>query len=94
MNHPQLTLTVAVVAALSVDSPARGQDVAERFTATAAVKTAGAAAASAPVTIVVSRKMPQAEVDRLTAAFAKGGASALRAALVGVAATGSIRRRG
>jgi hypothetical protein len=63
----------------------------ETFTATAAVKTAGAASASAPVTIVVDRTMPKAEADGLVAAFKAGGAAALRKALVGVPATGSVQ---
>jgi hypothetical protein len=72
-------------------STARAQAGAETFTATASVKTAGAAEASAPVTVVVSRKMSQAEVDKLTAAFASGGTAALRSALKGVPETGSIQ---
>ncbi len=63
----------------------------ERFTATAAVKTAGAATASAPVTIVVDRKMPQSESDRLVGAFKTGGVSALRKALAGVPPTGTVQ---
>jgi hypothetical protein len=63
----------------------------ETFTATAAVKTGGGAAANAPVTIVVDRKMSQSEVDKFTGAFASGGAAALRKALVGVPPTGSVR---
>jgi hypothetical protein len=72
----------------------RGQGGPETFTATAVVKTAGAATASAPVTVVVSRKMSQGEAEKLTAAFAAGGAAALRKALAGVAATGSIQLGG
>jgi hypothetical protein len=67
------------------------QGGAETFTATAAVKTAGAAMASAPVTITIDRKMSQSEADGLLAAFKAGGAAALRKALVGVAPTGSVR---
>ncbi len=63
----------------------------ETFTATATVKTAGGATASAPVTIVVDRTMPESEVSTLTSAFSKGGAAALRKALTGVSPTGSIR---
>jgi hypothetical protein len=63
----------------------------ETFTATATVKTAGAATANAPVNIVVDRKMSQSEVDKLTGAFAAGGVAALRKALVGVPPTGSVR---
>lgn len=62
----------------------------ETFTATATVKTAAGATATAPVKIVVSRKMSQAESDRLAAAFVEGGAAGLRAALKGVPLTGSI----
>ena len=79
-------------AAVLVTSVApRGQAAAEGFTATAAVKTAGGASASAPVTITIDRKMSQREADTLTAAFKSGGAAALRKALVGVAPTGSVR---
>ena len=63
----------------------------ETFTATATVKTAGAATASAPVTIVVDRKMPQSEADGLIEAFKAGGPSGLRKALVGVPATGTVQ---
>ena len=73
---------------------ASGQTPAETFTATASVKTASGAAASSPVTVVVSRKMSQAEVEKLTSAFTTGGAAALRKALAGVAATGSIQLGG
>lgn len=75
----------AVVAAVSV----QGQG-AETFTATASVKTAGGAAATAPVTIVVTRKMPKDEADKLIASFKSGGVTALRSALGGVKPTGSI----
>ena len=63
----------------------------ETFTATASIKNAAGAAASAPVTIVVDRKMPQAEADKFLAAFKSGGTAALRKALTGVAPTGSVR---
>ena len=63
----------------------------ESFTATAAVKGAGGAAATAPITLTVDRKMSQAEADKLLAAFKSGGAAALRKALNGVAPTGSVR---
>ena len=71
--------------------PARAQAGAETFAATAVVKTAAGAMASAPVSIVVDRKMSEAEAGRLTSAFNAGGLPALRKALVGVAPTGSIR---
>jgi hypothetical protein len=78
-----------VVSTLAV-APGYAQTT-ETFTATAAVKTAGAATASAPVTVVVDRKMPQAEADRLIGAFKAGGPSALRKALVGVPPTGTVQ---
>lgn len=66
----------------------------ETYSATASIKTAGGASATTPVTIVVERKMPQAEADKFLAAFKSGGAAALRKALVGVPPTGSIRVAG
>jgi hypothetical protein len=56
----------------------------ESFTATASVKTAGGAAATAPVQVTVDRKMSQAEADTMLAAFKTGGAAGLRKALEGV----------
>jgi len=87
-RHKTMTgvLLWAVVAAVSV----QGQG-AETFTATASVKAAGGAAATAPVTIVVSRKMPKDEADKLVASFKTGGVTALRSALGGVKPTGSIK---
>lgn len=64
---------------------------AETFTATAEVKSAGAASAKAPVTITIDRTMPQGEIDALLAAFRSGGPEALRKALVGVKPTGSVK---
>jgi hypothetical protein len=69
----------------------RAQAGAESYTATAAVKTAGSAAANAPVKITVTHKMPQTEADKFIAAYKTGGAAALRKALVGVPPTGSIQ---
>jgi hypothetical protein len=43
------------------------------------------------VSIVIDRKLSQADTDRLTAAFKEGGAAGLRKALGGAAAAGSIR---
>jgi hypothetical protein len=54
------------------------------------VKTAAGATASAPITIVVDRKMPQAEAEKFMEAFRTGGAAALRKALTGVPPTGSV----
>ena len=42
------------------------------------------------MTIVVTRKMPQTEADRLSGAFKTGGAPRLRKALDGVPATGTV----
>jgi hypothetical protein len=78
---------LAVAATVSIAAQAG----AETFTATATVKTAGSAKAGAPVTIKVDRKMAQAEVDGLLAAFKTGGVAGLRKALVGVPPTGSIQ---
>jgi hypothetical protein len=68
-----------------------GQAASEVFTATASIKTAGGASATAPVTITIDRKMSQTEAGSLTAAFKTGGAAALRKALAGVPPTGTIR---
>ena len=82
-------LALAVSAVAVVAAPPQAGE--ETFAATATVKTAAGAAATAPVTIVVSRKMPQGEVDKFTAAFKTGGPAALRKALEGVPPTGSVR---
>jgi hypothetical protein len=93
MNLRQTAVTgvLSATVLLAVASTGSGQPASETFTGTAAVKTAGGASASAPVTIVVDRKMPQSEADALLASFKSGGAAALRKALVGVAPTGSVR---
>ena len=78
-------------AALLMAAATLHAQTAEVFTATAAVKGAGGAAASAPVTINVDRKMSQGEADKLAAAFKAGGAAALRKALAGVPPTGTFR---
>jgi hypothetical protein len=77
-----------------VAGSAGAQTGAETFTATAGIKTAAGAAASAPVTVVVSRKMSHDEVEKLAATFTTGGAAALRKALAGAATTGSIQLGG
>ena len=63
----------------------------EKFTATASVKGAGGAEATAPVTVTVNHKMSQAEADKLVAAFKSGGAAGFRKALTGIAPTGSVK---
>ena len=90
MNLRMRAIIGGVALTLSV-ATGRAQTGAETFTATATVKTAGGAAATAPVTIIVSRKMAQGEADKLTGAFTTGGIPALRKALVGVPDTGSVQ---
>jgi hypothetical protein len=63
---------------------------AETFTATATVKTAGGATATAPVTVAVDRIATQQEADAVLAAFKSGGAAGLHKALKGMKPTGSI----
>ena len=90
MRVRQLMLCVlACTVLVATTSVANGQP-GETFTATATVKTAGGASATAPVTISVDRAMPQSEADGLVAAFKSGGVSGLRKALKGVAPTGSV----
>jgi hypothetical protein len=87
-QHKTVTgvLLWAVVTAVSL----QGQG-AETFTATASVKSAGGAAATSPVRIVVTRKMPKDEADKFLNAFKSGGVTALRNALSGVKPTGTIQ---
>jgi hypothetical protein len=80
-----------VAVSLACATLAQAQAGAESFTATATVKTAGGAEATAPVTITIDRKMPQAEVDKMVAAFKSGGAAGLRKALAGVPPTGFVQ---
>jgi len=72
-------------AAASIDGQTR-----ETFAATATVKGASGATASAPITVTIDRKMSQTEADSLLEAFRAGGAAGLRKALQGVAPTGSV----
>jgi hypothetical protein len=92
MSLRQKTMTVACACAglLAAGAIVHSQGH-ETFKATAHVKTAGGATASAPVTITITRTMPQSEADKLASSFKTGGASALRAALKGVPPTGSVR---
>jgi hypothetical protein len=90
LRQTLLTGVLSLAASALIASPAYAQ-AAETFSAMAEVKTAGAATTAAPVTIVVTRKMPQAEADRMTGAFKAGGAPALRKALVGVPPTGTVK---
>lgn len=90
INRPRLRrLTWAALLAIAAAPSA--QTAGETFQATAAVKAAGGASATAPVTIEITRKMSQQEADKMTGAFATGGLAGLRQALAGVAPTGSIQ---
>jgi hypothetical protein len=93
MNARQIVVCalLSFAALVSVAAATSIQTGAETFSATAAIKTAAGAQASAPVTITITRKMSQAEADKLTSAFAAGGVTALRKALTGVAPTGTIQ---
>jgi hypothetical protein len=91
LRQKKLSGVLAWMALTVVVSTAYSQGRGETFTASAAVKTAGKASASAPVTITIDRMMSQSEADTLVAALTKGGASGLRKALVGVPPTGSVR---
>ncbi len=91
VTYRTIGATVLSVAMLMTPASPRGQAAAEVFTATAAVKGVGGAAASAPVTITIDRKMSQGEADSVVAAFKTGGAAALRKALAGTAPTGTVR---
>ena len=84
--------TAALAWALTAATAAgHGQSTAETFTATAAVKSvAGGATASAPVTVVVQRRMSSSDAERFATAFKNGGPAGLRKALVGEPPTGSV----
>ena len=90
------TVVTVLVPALTmvVGSSLHGRAGAETFTATATVKMEGGTTASAPITIVVDRKVSSAEADAVAAAFTKGGPAALRKALGALPAAGSIRLGG
>ena len=90
LTYKTIGAAVCGAAVLMAVATLRAQ-TAEAFTATAAVKGAGGASATAPVTINVDRKMSQGEADKLAAAFKAGGAAALRKALAGVPPTGTVR---
>jgi hypothetical protein len=94
LRHQTTNGVLAWMLMLAAASTAYGQAAAETFSATAAVKAAGGAAANTAVTITVDRKMSQAEADKLAAAFKTGGAAGLRKALAGVAPTGSVQLGG
>jgi len=93
MNPRQITLCtlMSFAALVSIAAATSTQTGAETFSATAAVKAASGAQATAPVTITITHKMSQAEADKFTSAFQAGGIAALRKALTGVAPTGSVQ---
>jgi len=91
VSYKTMGMLVLPAMLLAASTSLRGQGASEGFTATAAVKAAGGASASAPVTITFDRKMSPREAETLTAAFKSGGAAALRKALVGVKPTGSVK---
>ena len=57
LQEKTMSACVAMIISAAFAVPAVGQTGAEHFTATATIKTAGAAEASAPVTITIDRKM-------------------------------------
>lgn len=63
----------------------------ETFEARATIRTETSAMASAPVIVVIDRKMPREETSKYLTAFKTGGAEALRKALVGVKPTGTVQ---
>lgn len=90
MRVRRFVFPAVLLVGLAAAMPLSAQTGAETFTATAAVKTAAGAAASAPVRIVISRMMSEAEAGKFADAFKAGGGAALRKALTGVAPTGSV----
>ena len=93
MSLPSKTVRGLVVCGvlLAAATAVHGRPGIETFTATATVKTAGGASATAPVTITIERLTPQSEADTLVAAFKAGGVAGLRKALEGVPPTGSVQ---
>jgi hypothetical protein len=90
LRHTTLGGLVCTTFLLAASTLFAQSAAAEKFTATASVKGAGGAEATAPVTLTVDHKMSQAEADKLLAAFKSGGAAGLRKALTGIAPTGSV----
>jgi hypothetical protein len=91
MRYTKAALGVVAALALSaVLASAKGQ-APEVLKATANVKSAGGATATAPVTITVKRKMSQVEAEKFVNAFKSGGEAALRKALMDVPTTGTVQ---
>ena len=82
--------SVALVAVMCVVPSAIAQSQ-ETLTATATLKSAGGASASAPLTAVIARFATDAERDALVAAVKSGGTSAARDLLAKRADAGSIQ---
>ena len=82
--------SVALVAVMCVVTSASAQGQ-ETLTATATLKSAGGASASAPLTAVIARFATDAERDALIAAVKSGGTSAARDLLAKRADAGSIQ---
>ena len=91
MTNKILSATALVGVCLMIPVSTNGQSTGEVFTSTAVVKSADGKSASAPVTITIDRKMSEKEAGSLANAFKAGGAAALRKALEGVPATGTVR---
>jgi hypothetical protein len=89
-HNPHRSLLTCAALLVFATGPS-AQTAGEVFTATAAVKTAGGASATAPVTIEITRTMSQPEAEAMTNAFINGGVAGLRKALATTAATGSIQ---
>jgi len=90
MSLRRTTLGGLICTVVIAASALFAQSASEKFTATAAVKGAGGAEATAPVSMTINHKMSQDEADKLLAAFKSGGAAGLRKALTGIAPTGSV----
>jgi hypothetical protein len=91
MRYMKLGLAVILgVLVIGAVAAAHAQGGPQVFKATATVKTAGGATATAPVTVSITRMMSKDEADKLATAFKTGGAEALKKALVGVKPTGTV----
>ena len=89
VNFRQLAPLAA--AALFLVLPIGRAQAAETITASAQVKSAGGAAASAPVTVTVDWFSTDAERDEVMATLKKGGTTAVRELLAKKSALGSVK---
>jgi hypothetical protein len=90
MSRTPLAISACVLGALMSTAPAaRAQ--AETLTASATLKTASGASASAPLTVVIEKFASDAERDELMEAVKKGGTSAAKALLAGRRDAGSVQ---